>query len=258
MGTSGAYGGSGSQSWGDAHDAVGSLPATGPPTTTQVAATVAQIAKAIQKQFPTSKAPQDYSPSGLLGPRSAGSGTVSSGHSRSSGGGLSSRNSARGAATVWAGHAYLSGDQAELDALGVGLRLDDMKDMSETERCRYILDAVLGAPGSLDEEILRRASLDALKDLMRQSGTTIDESVAAFMSAYVYQTTLVELTSHKASMKLTVSQVLSHEKTLKQYIKSNVKFSGAADGARLTGSAFLKKVGEFRDKALGFLRKVAS
>lgn len=260
MGTSGAYGGSGSQSWGDAHDGLADLPATGPTSDAQVGGVVEQIAAAIQRQFSSLRSPSttDFNPSALLGRRTASDGSVTSGRSRSTGGGMSSSSSARGAAAIWAGHAFNSGNQDDLDQLGVGLRLEDMREMSESGRCSYILDAILGAPGSLDEEVLRRASLDALKELMRNPGQSVDESVSAFMSAYVYQTALVELTSQKASHKLTADQVLRHEKTLKQYIKGHVKYSGITDGPRISGRTFLKKVAEFCDRALNFLKKVTA
>lgn len=257
MGTSGAYGGSGSQSWGDAHDAVSALPASGPATTTQVATTVQQIATAVHRLFPTPRTPTiyNYDPGALLGRRTAADGSPSSGRSRRSGGGMSSSNAARGGAAVYAGHAALAGSQADLDALGVGLRLEDMRDMSINDRCNYILDKVLGAPGSPDEEVLRRAALEALKELSLDPTRSTEDSVTAFMSAYIYQTALVELTSHKASLKLTPDQVLKHEKDLKQYIRGTAKYSGVTDGPRIGVKALMNKVAEYRDKALGFLRK---
>lgn len=258
MGTSGAYGGSGSQSWGAAQDSVAGLPATGPASSAQVAVTVSQIAAAIARQFPTSQVAPNYVPSSLLGRSTSRPGTVTSGTSRSTSGGMSAGASARGAAALWAGHAALDGSQSDLDALGLGLRLEALRDLSDSDRCQYILDQVLGAPGSLDEEVLRRAALDALKDLMRQPGRTIEDSVSAFMSAYVYETALVELTSHKASLKLTPDQVLAHEKRLKDYIGKHVKFSGVTEGPRISVSRFLQTVGEYRDKVLNFLRKLTS
>ena len=257
MGTSGAYGGSGSQSWGNAHDAISALPAAGPATPTQVATTVQQIATAVHRLFPTPRTPTtyNYDPGALLGRRTASDGSPSSGRSRRSGGGTSSSNAARGGAAVYAGHAALAGSQADLDALGVGLRLEDMRDMSINDRCNYILDKVLGAPGSPDEEVLRRAALEALKELSLDPTRSTEDSITAFMSAYIYQTALVELTSHKASLKLTPDQVLKHENDLKQYIRGTAKYSGVTEGPRIGVKALMNKVAEYRDKALGFLRK---
>lgn len=257
MGTSGAYGGSNSQSWSQAHDAVGSLPASGPASAQQVAQTIQQVAVAVHRLFPAPRTSTtyDYEPSGLLGRRSGSDGSITSGRSRASGGGMSSSNAARGGAALWAGHAAASGNQADLDALGVGLRLEDMRDLSQRDRCRYILDKVLGAPGSPDEEVLRRASLEALKELAADPNRDIEDSVTTFMSAYIYESALVELTSHKASQKLTPDQVLKHEKDLRQYIRGHAKYSGVTDGPRISAKSFMNKVAEFRDKALNFLRK---
>lgn len=255
MGTSGAYGGSGSQSWGDAHDAVSALPASGPLTPTQLATTVQQIATAVHRLFPTPRTKTyNYEPGAILGRQTGPDGSPSSGRSRRSGGGMSSSNAARGGAAVYAGHAARAGSQAELDALGVGLRLEDMRDMSINSRCNYILDKVLGAPGSPDEEVLRRAALEALKELSLDPTRSTEDSITAFMSAYIYQTALVELTSHKASLKLTPDQVLKHEKDLKQYIRGTAKYSGISDGPRIGVKALMNRVAEYRDKALGFLR----
>jgi hypothetical protein len=258
MGTSGAYGGSGSQSWGDAHDAVTTLPATGTPTPTQVATAVKQIADAVHRLFPAPRTATtyDYDPGTLLGRRTTAAGSPTSGQTRRTGGGMSSANAARGGAAVWAGHAALSGSQADLDALGVGLRLEDMRDMSANDRCTYILDKVLGAPGTPDDEALRRAALEALKELALDPTRSPEASITAFMSAYIYQTALVELTSHKASLKLTPDQVLKHEKALKQYIRGTAKYSGVIDGPQIGVRGLMNKVAEFRDKALGWLRKV--
>jgi hypothetical protein len=256
MGTSGAYGGSGSKPWREAHDAVANMPTNRPPRSS-VQQAVQQIATAIEKQNPGLRrrpAANAYTPETLFS-RGGTSGTSSSGGSRrGSGGGFSGSNAARGAAVIGAGHALLGGSQADLDALGVGLRLQDMDGLSVREQCQYILDKVLGAPGSLDEEILRRAALDALKQLLTNQTQTPDESVSAFMAEYVYQTTLVQLTSVKASKKLTPAQVLKQERHLKQWIRKTVKFSGVVDGPRLSVRALMAKAGDFCNRALNLLK----
>ena len=103
--------------------------------------------------------------------------------------------------------------------------------------------------------MLRRASLEALKELAADPNRDIEDSVTTFMSAYIYESALVELTSHKASQKLTPDQVLKHEKDLRQYIRGHAKYSGVTDGPRISAKSFMNKVAEFRDKALNFLRK---
>lgn len=260
MGTSGAYGGSNAQSWSQAQDAVAALPANGPASPQQVHQAVQQLAAAVHRLFPAPRTATTYThePSALLGRPTRTDGAQTGGRTRSSGGGMSSANAARGGAVVWAGHALNNGSQADLDALGVGLRLADMQALTQSERCRYILDKVLGPPGSPDEEVLRRASLAALKELAADPTRTTEESITAFMSAYIYESALVELTSHKASLKLTPDQVLKHEKDLKDYIRVHAKYSGVTDGPRVSAKSFMNRVAEFRDKALNFLRKATS
>lgn len=257
MGTSGAYGGSGSSPWKDAHDAVANIPATSP-TQQQVDKVLQSIGHALIKQNPATKGPGRnlYTPQILLG-RQGGTGSVRSGGGASRGGTVSGRSTARGLAAVGAGYAYGQRDQAALDELGVGLRLADMEEMSTSQRCRYILDKVLGAPGSLEEQVLRRASLEALKVLAADKDATPDRAVEAFLAEYVYQAALVELTSAKAAKRLTPDQVLAREKSLKQWIQKKVTFSGVVDGPRFSVRALMAKADTLRDKAISLLRKQA-
>jgi len=78
--------------------------------------------------------------------------------------------------------------------------------------------------------------------------------VSAFLASYVYQTALIELTSAKAAKQLSVDQVLTQERNLKQWIEKQVKFSGVVDGPRLSPRALMARADQFRNRALDIMR----
>lgn len=249
MGTSGSYGGSGSKNWKTAHDAVAGLPDSQPASAKQIQQVAKQIAQALAKQNASRREPAGNT----LTPESLLRGAV--GANRTTGGrALSGANTARGLAVVGAGLAYRQGSQAALDELGCGLRLEEMRELSARDRCQYILDKVLGEPGTPDEEILRRAAFDALKDLLANDKQTPDEAISAFMAEFVFQAALVELMSAKAAKRLTPDKIHQHEKSIRQWIAKKVKFSGVTDGTRLSVRSLMQRASEFRDGALSLLR----
>lgn len=254
MGTSGAYGGSNSKNWKTAQDSVANLPSSQPASGDQIKQVAKQIAQALAKQNANRREPagNTYSPESLLRGAGAFTGSGSSG-----GRTLSGANAARGLAVMGAGLAYGAGNQTALDELGCGLRLEEMRDLTARDRCKYILDKVLGEPGTPDEEILRRAAYDALKDLLTNDKQTPDEAVSAFMAQFVFQAALVELTSAKAAKRLKPEQIQQHEKSIKQWITKQVKFSGITDGTRLSVRSLMQRANEFRDRALALLRGVS-
>jgi hypothetical protein len=252
VGTSGAYGGSGSKNWKNAQDSVAGLPDGKTPTETQVAQAVKQIAQALTRQNTLRKDPPGtrYTPEALLHR----AGVASTGSRMSGGRILSGSNTARGLAAVGAGLAYSQSSQAGLDELGCGLRLDEMKDLSARDRCKYILDKVLGEPGSPDEEIVRTAAYDALKDILISGKDAPDDAIAAFMAEFVFQSALVELTSAKAAKRLTPQKIRQQEKNIRQWIAKKVKYKGVIGGAGLSVRGLMQRANEFRDGALALLR----
>jgi hypothetical protein len=192
----------------------------------------------------------------LVGQRTVGGGRVASGKgpSRSTGAGISSRNLARGSAAVGAGVAALSGDAQALQDIGLSLAV--LQAASPTERCQIILDQVLGAPGTVDDEILRRASLEALKEMFTaEEGPSPEQSLRTFLGAFVYQTALIELTSQHAAKNLPPNVVLQHEKELKQYIKTKVKFERIVEGAGWSLKKFVNSATSLAEKCVRLLGK---
>lgn len=256
MGTQLAYGGSGSAPWDDAAaDAAavdaGPAPASGdsgsgPAPDTNIDSLINNVIDAIQAHetrpipgasttyTPISVRPSAYTPGG---------GSVRSGTSKfvsTPRSGRSAKQSiARGSAAVAAGNAFIRGDAAALAELG--LDLERLRDLSARERQQMILDEILGAPGHPDDEALRRATHETLKAQAADPTMTQDDQIDFLLGSYVYEQTLVELTSLHARRELSRDAVRKFDERLKPAIFKKAKRLASGSGRYLSPALFIEK-----------------
>ena len=249
MGTSGAYGGSGKQCWGDVRTLFDALPGDdGGANATQDQAdssdsdadVVGGLAEALgdalaDDDSTLTRPPAPISLGELLPPSrgsggaggggggggvvrgtSSGSGRVGAGSKRSV-----TRAAARGGAAIGGAFALRTGDRAGLAELG--LDLDELRGLGPRAQSARILDAVLGEGGHPDETALRAAAAEQLKVIVIQE-TPLSEADAlrAFISAFVFQMALVELRADLAKGVIDTQNAVRKEGRLKRYIKQRV------------------------------------
>jgi hypothetical protein len=132
------------------------------------------------------------------------------------------RSAARGGTALGAAYAVRSGDAGYLEELG--LDLTRLQSLSPIRQCAEILDAVLGEGAHPDELALRKASLEALKDVLTK-GDPPDEAVSlrAFVVSYVFELSLVELQRQVNEGALSPDGVARKERTIRTYLEKRVQ-----------------------------------
>ncbi|SIK94771.1 Uncharacterised protein [Mycobacteroides abscessus subsp. abscessus] len=256
MGTQLAYGGSGSAPWdAAAADAAaidgGRAPASGdldsgPEPDTNIDSLIDHVIDAIEahetRPIPdastaytsASVRPSVYT-SGGRSVRSSTSKFVSTPHS-----GRSAKQAiGRGSAAVAAGNAFIRGDAEALRELG--LDLGRLRDLSARERQQMILDEILGAPGHPDDEALRRATHETLKAQAADPMMTQDDQIDFLLGSYVYEQTLVELTSQHARRELSRDALRKLDERLKPAIFKKAKHMASGSGRYLSPALFIEK-----------------
>jgi hypothetical protein len=251
MGTSGAYGGSDSNGWVSARDAVTAIPAdVGASGTTTpgggevfddaVAGAAAAIAAAMVAEEPgLGWAPSDYPISNLLpwrriaGGRGGGGGGAAGGSrtrgaSRTGGrtGGSSRRNmvagAQRGGLALGAAYALRNRDGAGLAA--VGLDLAALEALPPAGRVSRILDAILGPATHPDEQVLRAASVEQVKAIvMGEVPPRIADAIRAFVENYVWKMGMLELRAQYPGGLPAADVLLKRERELKNYIRARMR-----------------------------------
>lgn len=256
MGTQLAYGGSGSAPWDDAAADAAAVdggrapangdPGSGPEPDTNIDSLIDHVIDAIQahETRPIPGASTTYTPTSVRpsvytsGGRSVRSGTskfVSTPRS-----GRSAKQSiGRGSAAVAAGNALIRGDAEALRELG--LDLERLRDLSARERQQMILDEILGAPGHPDDEALRRATHETLKAQAADPTMTQDDQIDFLLGSYVYEQTLVELTSQHARRELSRDAVRKFDERLKPAIFKKAKHMASGSGRYLSPALFIEK-----------------
>lgn len=273
MGTQLAYGGSGSAPWEDAAaDAaevdgspapVGQDPhgeaASDPGANTNIDSLIDHVIEAIEahETRPIPGASTSYTPTSVRptayvsGGRSVSSGTskfVSTPRS-----GRSAKQSVgRGSAAVAAGDAFIRGDAGALRELG--LDLERLRELSARERQQMILDEMLGAPGHPDDEALRRATHETLKAQAADPTMTQDDQIDFLLGSYVYELTLVELTSQHARRELTRDAVRKFDERLKPAIFKKAKHMASGAGRYLSPALFIEKATGLVESMLRVMR----
>lgn len=244
MGTSGAYGGSGSQPWDAAHNAYNDAAAAdGPgPSDAQVQEFVNAFMQALAKTAGPAPGPSSY-PLASLRPQRTGGGGGGGGGSGSSAGGGGARNlgrqTARGAAAVAGASALRSGDRATLAELGLDLgHLDSLP--TPRAKCAYIVDTLLGAPSHPDDVALRAATLRTMVEIQKaEDPLTGGQQMELFLQHLVYEQVLVELTSQRRNDTVTPQRAKEVEDKAKKYLRASVKAMKLPQKANLTAQDFV-------------------
>ena len=253
MGTSGAYGGSGSASWDDAHDlyqqAADPSPGSTAPSTEQLVSALTAALHRISSD--TDARPGDYSPADAALTRRS----DSDGYTRSRTSGGSSRNflrqAARGARTVAAAQAYRARDGQALAELGLDLAALEALP-TERDRCVAIADALLGAPARPDDVALKAATIKTMIEILRSKDELSSEQlVETFTANLTYEQVLVELTSQRRKSSVPAIQAAKTEKRVKRYIRSSLRAGRRSTGGRLNLQALV-------DRAISLAARVLS
>ena len=244
MGTSGSYGGSTKKVWKDARQQVLDLAPGGggsdgggseqPPSAAPLDDLWQAIANALDSDDPLLHAPSLEAPTislptlmPWLGKPSAGGGgggAVHAGGGRQGSGSRRQvvRGAARGGAALGAAYAVRRGDATYLAELG--LDLTRLQGLSPLRQCAEILEAVLGEGSHPDELALRRASLEALKEVL----TAVDPpneviAVRTFVVHYVFEISLVELQRQVNEGALAPQDVAKREQMIRTYLDKRVQ-----------------------------------
>ena len=281
MGTSGAYGGSGKQSWGNVRTLFDALPEDdGETNGTQdqavssdsdvdaVGGLAEALGDALADDDSTITEPAAPFSLGNLLPPSRGSGGIGGGgggggvirgtSSASGRAGAGSKRSvtraaARGGAAIGGAFALRAGDRAGLAELG--LDLDELRGLGPRAQSARILDAVLGEGGHPDETALRAAAAEQLKVIVIQE-TPLSEGDAlrAFIAAFVFQMALVELWADLARGVIDTQYAARKEGRLKRYIKQRVSTLDVASDGRWRIADFSTQAGRLVREAIALLR----
>jgi hypothetical protein len=258
VGTSGAYGGSGSKPWDAAHDAYGDAAAVGGPgpSKAQIQDFVNAFMQALAKSAGPAPGSSSY-PLGSLRPQRAGAGGGGGGSSSSAGGGGArnlGRQSARGAAAVAGASALRTGDRTTLSELG--LDLDHLDSLSTSRaKCAYIVDTVLGAPSHPDEVALRAATLRTMVEIQKaKEPLTSAQQLELFLQHLAYEQVLVELTSQRRIDSITPQRAKEIEDKTKKYLRASVKAMKLTTAAKLTTQAFVSSAATLAHKVFTVFR----
>jgi hypothetical protein len=261
VGTSGAYGGSGSQPWDVAHDAYGDAAAAGDsgPSDAQIRDFVDAFMQALAKATPPVPGASSYPLASLRPqrPGGAGGGGGGGGSSSSAGGGGGrnlGRQSARGAAAVAGASALRTGDRATLTELGLDVRhLDSLP--TARAKCAYIVDTLLGAPSHPDEVALRAATLRTMVEIQKaKEPLTTTEQMELFLQHLAYEQVLVELTSQRRTDSITPQRAKQIEDKAKKYLRASVKAMKLPHMAKLTAQGFVTSAATLAHKVFSVFR----
>jgi len=235
MGTSGAYGGSGSNTWETVHDSYADMvdPSSPAPTAPQVEKFVNALLNALASGS-SKGSPGPVSSLLPLRHGANGSGSSSSSTGTGTGGRNVSRQAGRGAAAIAGAHALRSGDAATLSELG--LDLDHLRSLPSTRaQCVYIADAILGAPSHPDDVALKAATMRTMAELMKlQDEIDLEYRVERFIENLAYEQVLVELTSQRRANATTPQRAKQIEDRARKYLHARISAGRIAQKAKLT------------------------
>jgi hypothetical protein len=256
VGTSGAYGGSGSQPWDAAHDAYGDAAGGPGPSNAQVQGFVDAFMQALAKTAGPTPGPSSYPLSSLRPHRAGGSGGSGGTSSSARGGGARNfgRQTARGAAAVAGASALRTGDRATLAELGLDLgHLDSLP--TPRAKCAYIVDTLLGAPSHPDEVALRAATLRTMVEIQKAKEIlTAGQQMELFLQHLAYEQVLVELTSQRRSDAITPRRAKEIEDKAKKYLRASVKAMKLSQSAKLTAQGFVTSAAMLAHKVFTVFR----
>lgn len=257
MGTSGAYGGSGTASWDDAHDLYEQVAGGGtrPPVDDLVRTLTQALTKT--KGGPPS-APGTYA-AGRTGPSRP---TRANGytHSKTSAGGggrpgLAS-SAARGAAAVAGASAYRARDAQGLAELGLDMAaLDALPD--DTARCEAIAQELLGVPAHPEDAALKSAAMQTMLEAMEApEEPDAERLVEMFTGNLTYEYALIELTSEHRKDPVPPAEAAKMEQEIKEYITSDISNPVDKPVGKLSKQGLIDKAASLAQDALSIFRRI--
>jgi len=276
MGTSGAYGGSGSSDWASAHDAFDALSSSASPggdgqsvdgldiaQQQSLDAVLQALATALRREDADhGRAPLGGYPITALSvaaraaSRGAGGGGAGGGGlGRSSGGSTRQvvRGASRGAAAVSGAYALRNGDAAQLRELG--LDLDELRSLPPRTQIARILQAVLGDAGHPDDAALRRATVQHVKEIvLSPQAPSPEDGLRGLVAQWIYELSLVELASQKARDTISAKDVVRKQEWLRGWLKRRVRGIPIPDAKRMTIKEFTTTAAQVTEEALRMLR----
>jgi hypothetical protein len=256
MGTSGAYGGSGTASWDDAHDLYEQVAGGGnrPP----VEDLVRKLTQALNKTlggFPL--VPGTYA-AGHTGP-SRPSSTGGYTHSKSSNGGGGrpglAGSAARGAAAVAGASAYRARDAAGLAELGLDMAvLDALPD--DMARCEAIAQELLGVPAHPEDAALKSATMETMLQALEASEEPDAERlVELFTGNLTYEYVLIELTSEHRKDPVPPTEAAKMEQQIKEYIANDISNPVGKPVGTFSRQGLIDKAASLAQDVLGIFRR---
>lgn len=256
MGTSGAYGGSGTASWDDAHDLYEQVAggANRPP----VEDLVRTLTRALNRtQGGPTPAPGSYV-TGHTGPsRPSGTGGYTRSMSSIGGGvrpGLAG-SAARGAAAVAGASAYRARDAQGLAELGLDMAaLDALPD--DTARCEAIAQALLGVPAHPEDAALKSAAMETMLQAMEAlEEPDAERLVEMFTGNLTYEYALIELTSEHRKDPVPHSEAAKMEQEIKEYIASDISNPVDKPVGTLSKQGLIDKAASLAQDVLNIFRR---
>lgn len=256
MGTSGAYGGSGTASWDDAHSLYEQVAGGGnkPP----VEDLVRKLTQALNKTLggppllPGTYAVGHTGPSRPLG-------ADGYTYSKSSGGGGGRRGlaggAARGAAAVAGASAYRARDAQGLAELGLDMgALDALPD--DTARCEAIAQELLGVPAHPEDAALKSAAMETMLQAMEaQEEPDAERLVELFTGNLSYEYALIELTSEHRRDPVPPAEAAKMEQEIKEYIASDISYPVGKPVGALSKQGLIDKAASLAQDVLGIFRR---
>jgi hypothetical protein len=257
MGTSGAYGGSGTTSWDDAHDLYEQVAGSGNrPPVEDLVRTLTQALNKTQGGLPA--APGTYA-AGQTGP-SRPQGTGGYTHSKPFSGGGGGRpglagSAARGAAAVAGASAYRARDAQGLADLGLDIRaLDDLPD--DTARCEAIAQQLLGVPAHPEDAALKSAAMETMLQAMEApEEPDAERLVEMFTGNLTYEYALIELTSEHRKDPVPPAEAAKMEQEIKEYIASDISNPVGKPVGALSKQGLIDKAASLAQDVLGIFRR---
>lgn len=257
MGTSGAYGGSGTASWDDAHDLYEQVAGGG--TRPPVEDLVKTLTQALNKtKGGPPSAPGTYA-AGQTGP-SRPAGTSGYTHSKTSTGGGGrpglAGSAARGAAAVAGASAYRARDALGLAELGLDMAaLDSLPD--DVARCEAIAQELLGVPAHPEDAALKSAAMQTmLEALEAPEEPAAERLVEMFTGNLTYEYALIELTSEHRKDPVPPAEAAKMEQEIKEYIASDISNPVDKPVGKLSKQGLIDKAASLAQDALSIFRRI--
>lgn len=257
MGTSGAYGGSGTASWDDAHDLYEQVAGGGtrPPVEDLVRTLTQALSRTKGGPLP---APGTYA-AGQTGPSRPPSGGTHT-HSRSSIGGGTGRpglvgSAARGAAAVGGASAYRARDAQGLAELGLDMAALDALP-NDTARCEAIAQQLLGVPVHPEDAALKSAAIETMLEAMEAAEEPDAERlVEMFTGNLTYEYALIELTSEHRKDPVSPAEAAKMEEEIKEYIVSDISNPVGKPVGKLSKQGLIDKAASLAQDVLNIFRR---